>query len=200
MIKNQISKATLGRIPKYLEFLKASSTEHISSAAIAKALTLGEVQVRKDLNAICGMGKPKIGYLRKDLLDCMIECIGSDDLTYAVLVGAGKLGQALFDYRGFDEFGVKIISIFDNNEEIIKSNNRILPMSAFSQNCRDHGVKIGIIAVNKESAQGVCDLMVKNNIKAIWNFAPCKLNVPDDVVFLQENLALSLAHLKNKIG
>ena len=167
MIKNQISKATLGRIPKYLEFLKASSTEHISSAAIAKALTLGEVQVRKDLNAICGMGKPKIGYLRKDLIDCMIECIGSDDLTYAVLVGAGKLGQALFDYRGFDEFGVKIISIFDNNEEIIKSNNRILPMSAFSQNCRDHGVKIGIIAVNKESAQGVCDLMVKNNIKAI---------------------------------
>ena len=73
MIKNQISKATLGRMPKYLEFLKSASQTYISSSAIAKALSLGEVQVRKDLSAICGKGKPKIGYLRTDLIDCIEE-------------------------------------------------------------------------------------------------------------------------------
>ena len=116
------------------------------------------------------------------------------------MVGAGKLCKALFDYRGFDEFGIKIISIFDNNEELIRQDDRILSMSQFEEQCSKYGVKIGIIAVNKESAQSVCDLMIKNNIKAIWNFAPCQLRVPEDVVFKQENLALSLAHLKNRIG
>lgn len=200
MIKNQISKATLGRMPKYLEFLKSASQTYISSSAIAKALSLGEVQVRKDLSAICGKGKPKIGYLRTDLIDCIEEYTEPDTLTYAVMVGAGKLGKALFDYRGFDEFGIKIISIFDNNEELIRQDDRILSMSQFEEQCSKYGVKIGIIAVNKESAQSVCDLMIKNNIKAIWNFAPCQLRVPEDVVFKQENLALSLAHLKNRIG
>ena len=200
MIKNQISKATLGRMPKYLEFLKSASQTYISSSAIAKALSLGEVQVRKDLSAICGKGKPKIGYLRTDLIDCIEEYTEPDTLTYAVMVGAGKLGKALFDYRGFDEFGIKIISIFDNNEELIRQDDRILSMSQFEEQCSKYGVKIGIIAVNKESAQSVCELMIKNNIKAIWNFAPCQLRVPEDVVFKQENLALSLAHLKNRIG
>ena len=199
MKTKSVSKATLGRLPKYLQFLKEISLRYISSATIARELLLGEVQVRKDLNSVCGTGKPKIGYLTKDLIHSIEKCLGNDDVTNAVLVGAGKLGRALLDFSGFSEYGIKIIAAFDNNEMMLNKNEHILPISEFSDFCKAENVKIGIIAVGEGSAQEVCDLMVENQIRGIWNFAPCKLEIPNGIVFVQENLALSLAHVKNKL-
>ena len=200
MKRSSVSKATLGRLPKYLGFLKGISDKYISSAAIARDLSLGEVQVRKDLSSVSGRGKPKIGYLKSDLISSIEKCLGNNTLTNAVLVGAGKLGKALLDYRGFEEYGVKIIAGFDSNEAIVNEKENILPMSEFEDFCKKENVHIGIIAVGEGSAQGVCDLMLKNKIKAIWNFAPCKLKIPDDIIFVQENLALSLAYLTNQLS
>ena len=200
MSEKTVSKASLGRMPKYLQFLKETSSQYISSAAIARELSLGEVQVRKDLNSVCGTGKPKIGYLTKDLINSIEKCLGNGDVTNAVLVGAGKLGRALLDYGGFAEYGIKIIAAFDNNAMMLNKSEHILPISEFSDFCKTENVKIGIIAVGEGSAQEVCDLMVKNQIRGIWNFAPCKLKVPSNTVFVQENLALSLAHLKNQLS
>jgi redox-sensing transcriptional repressor len=199
MSKLSIGRATLGRLPKYLEFLKECSEEYISSAYVAKSLYLGEVQVRKDLSAVSGKGKPRVGYNREELVEALELALGSGKTTNAIIVGAGKLGRALLDYQGFEDFGVRIIGAFDINEDIVQKNERVLPLEALGEVCRARRVKIGIIAVGEESAQEICDLLLSNGIKGIWNFAPCKLELPKGVAIVQENLALSLAHLKGQI-
>ena len=196
-----IPKATLGRLPQYLQYLKELSQANVSATAIAKGLSLGEVQVRKDLASVCGAGKPKIGY-ETDKLITDIEChLGYERLTNAVLVGAGKLGRALLDYDGFEDFGVKIVAGFDCNETVLtKGTKDILPIRDIEIYCREHDVKLGIITVGQGSAQDVCDKLVESGIKAIWNFAPVTLKVPHGVLLKQENLALSLAYLKGQIS
>lgn len=199
MSKLSIGKATLGRLPKYLEFLKECSEEYISSAYVAKSLYLGEVQVRKDLSAVSGKGKPRVGYKREELIEALERALGSGKTTNAIIVGAGKLGRALLDYSGFEDFGVKIIAAFDKNEDVVKDNEKVFPLDELGRICREKRVKIGIIAVGVESAQEICDLMISYGVKGIWNFAPCKLTLPKGASIVQENLALSLAHLKGQI-
>ena len=198
-----IPKATLGRLPQYLEYLRSlpEIRRTISATAIAKALSLGDVQVRKDLASVCGAGKPKIGYETDKLITDIESHLGYERLTNAVLVGAGKLGRALLDYDGFEDFGVKIVAGFDCNETALKMGTKdILPIKNIKSYCCEHDVKLGIITVGQGSAQDVCDMLVKSGITAIWNFAPVTLKVPSGVLLKQENLALSLAYLKGQIS
>lgn len=204
MDKCSISKATLGRLPSYLDFLRNLSPDkipYISATAIAKHLGLGEVQVRKDLAAVSGAGKPKLGYVTAELVEKLENCLGCNRLTSAVLVGAGRLGRALLQYDEFEKYGVKISAAFDSNERVISlgSKTKILPMNQFESFCKTKNIKLGIITVGEGSAQAVCDQMVKSGITAIWNFAPCKLKVPVGILLQNENLALSLAHLNNQL-
>ena len=199
-----IPKATLGRLPQYLEYLKNLHESHrtISATAIAKGLSLGDVQVRKDLAAVSGAGKPKIGYERDKLIEDIERHLGYNKLTNAVLVGAGKLGRALLDYDGFEDFGVKIIAGFDCNEKVFRTDNsrkEILPIKELKSYCEKNEVKLGVITVGQGSAQEVCDKLVESGITAIWNFAPCTLKTPAGVLLKQENLALSLAYLNNQL-
>ena len=204
MDKCTISKATLGRLPSYLEYLRnlpPDTVPYISATAIAKHLGLGEVQVRKDLAAVSGAGKPKLGYVTAELVEKLEDFLGCNQLTSAVLVGAGRLGRALLQYDEFEKYGVKISAAFDSNERVISlgSKTEILPMNQFEYFCKTKNIKLGIITVGEGSAQAVCDQMVKSGITAIWNFAPCKLNVPASILLQNENLALSLAHLNNQL-
>ena len=205
MSSSSVTKATLGRVPHYLKFLKElpdDGFEYISATHIARELELGEVQVRKDLNAISGAGKPKLGYVTEELIQKLEDCLGCNRMTSAVLVGAGKLGKALLDYSEFEKFGVKIIAAFDSNETALSLGGKveILPISQFEQFCKEHNVKLGIITVGEGSAQTVCEQMVSSGIEAIWNFAPCKLKVPKVTLVQNENIALSLAHLNNQLS
>ena len=200
-----VSKATLGRIPRYLNLLKELSPEkvpYISATTISRELSLGEIQVRKDLANVSGAGKPRLGYATDELIERLEDCLGYNRLTSAVLVGAGKLVKALLQYGGFENFGVKITAAFDLNEQVIDfdSKTKILPMNEFENFCKENNIRLGIITVGEGSAQEVCDQMVKSGIAAIWNFAPCKLHVPEGVLLQNENLALSLAHLSNKLS
>lgn len=202
---SSISKATLGRIPRYLNYLKELPLEkvpYISATTISKELKLGEVQVRKDLSMVSGAGRPRLGYETEVLIGQLEDCLGYNKLTNAVLVGAGRLGRALLQYDGFEHYGVKITAAFDSNDHVINldSKTEILPMNQFETFCKEHNVSLGIITVGEGSAQVVCDQMIKSNIKAIWNFAPCKLQVPNGVLLQNENLALSLAHLRNQLS
>ena len=204
MEKSAVTKATLGRLPRYLQFLKelpTDKTPSISATTIAKSLSLGEVQVRKDLSAVSGAGKPKIGYETADLIKSLEGVLGCNHLSAAVLVGAGKLGRALLEYDEFEDYGVKIVAAFDCNEQTIRLNRskEILPMNQFETFCKSQNIQIGIIAVGEGSAQSVCNQMLKSGITAIWNFAPCKLHIPAGVLLKQEKLALSLAHLNNQL-
>ena len=205
MEKSSISKATLGRIPRYLNYLKdlpIDKVPYISATTIAKELNLGEVQVRKDLSMVSGTGKPRIGYETETLIAELEDCLGYNQLTLAVLVGAGRLGKALLQYDGFRHYGVKIAAAFDCNDRVLclDSKTEILPINQFASFCKEHNVELGIITVGEGSAQEVCDQMVASGIKAIWNFAPCKLKVPEGIMLQNENLALSLAHLRNRLS
>lgn len=204
MERCSVPKATLGRLPCYLQYLKAilkNNDEYVSATTIAKSLSLGEVQVRKDLNSVSGAGRPKIGYEIKALIKSIEEVLGYNNLSKAIIVGAGKLGQALLNFKGFEEFGVEISAAFDLvAKEKNKLHKEIYPMTQFEDFCRNNNIKIGVITVNENAAQEVCDRMIKNDIKAIWNFTPKKLSVPENVLVKQENLALSIAHLNNQVN
>ncbi len=198
---NEVSRAALGRLPVYLRYLKDVQTENISATKIAEELGLGEVQVRKDLAAASGKGRPKIGYETKALIERLEVCLGQKNHCQAILAGAGKLGRALLDYEGFSDYGLEIAAAFDCNSaaETSEAGKPIYPLDKMYDFCQENGIKIGIITVPKEAAQEVCDLMVKNGITAVWSFAPINLKVPKGVALRQENLALSLAHLNQQI-
>lgn len=204
MKRIEVSRATIGRIPVYLKYLKSTShsSENISATALARQLGLGEVQVRKDLSSVCGLGRPKTGYKISELIESLERFLGGNKKTKVVLIGAGKIGRALLDYKGFEDYGLDIVSAFDIGIDEIKfskSGKPICPMESFETFCRENNVGIGIIAVPAESAQQICELMTDSGIKGIWCFAPCKLNVPPEVTVQYENMALSLAYLSKNI-
>lgn len=201
MKTTDVSRAALGRIPVYLKFIESlpQDVETVSATTIAKALGFGEVQVRKDLGAICGSGKPRIGYTVSDLKASLERLIDSRN-GKTVIVGAGKLGRALLDYGGFSDYGLDILAAFDTD---VSQNNAsgkpILPIDGLHDFCKENNVSIGVIAVPARAAQEVCDKLCQSGIKAIMSFAPCKLTAPDGVAIQYENMALSLAHLKTQI-
>lgn len=209
MFSEKIPKATRLRFPVYLNYLqslKPNAPLHISSSSIACALGMGEVQVRKDLALVPAIGKPKIGYVTDELINCLKSELGYDNITNAVIVGAGKLGKALLGYTGFQNYGLNIISAFDVDPSTFgqtTGGKYIFDLSDFSNYCQGKNIKIGIITVPSSKAQFVCDLMVKNEILAIWNFAPIHLNVPEYILVQNENMASSLAllseHLTKKL-
>ena len=200
MNTNFISKATLGRIPIYIQYLKDLPDENgnmISATKIARGLSLGEVQVRKDLAMVSDGGRPKIGYPRMQLIDDIEQFLGYDNTTAAVLIGAGKLGQALLGYSGFDAYGLNILAAFDVAPAMEKTDEGkpIYPISQLESFCRNHKVLMGIITVPQDHAQQVCDQLIGCGIKAIWNFAPVHLDVPEHILVQSENMANSLAVL-----
>ena len=211
MERKEISKAVLKRLPGYLSYLRSipeGSSPYISATALANALGMGEVQVRKDLAMVSDGGRPKIGYLRESLIEDISQFLGYDNTTGAILVGAGKLGQALLGYSGFSAYGLNILAAFDAKPVSEKSEEGrpIYPMEKMESFCRTNKVLMGIVTVPAEYAQEVCDQMIKCGIKAIWNFAPTHLDVPANILVQNENMATSLAvlsmhlqaHIKDK--
>ena len=207
-MEKKVSKAVLKRLPGYLAYLKSmhdSESPYISATALAAALGMGEVQVRKDLAMVSDGGRPKIGYLRERLIDDIEQFLGYDNTTDAVLIGAGKLGQALMGYKGFEEYGLNILAAFDLNPEKTGSldGRPIYHMDKLESFCRTNKVLMGIITVPGEQAQEVCDRLIKCGIKAVWTFASAHLEVPDNILVQYENMATSLAvlsmHLRKQI-
>ena len=196
----KISKSVLKRLPGYHAYLKSiqnPDSPYISATAIANALDMGEVQVRKDLAMVSDGGRPKVGYIRENLIEDIEQFLGYDNTTDAILVGAGRLGQALLGYSGFDEYGLNILAAFDIRPETKRkdSGKPILPLDQMVPFCREHKILMGIITVPTEFAQEACDRMIQAGIKAIWTFAPTHLDVPDHVMVHNENMANSLAIL-----
>lgn len=210
MERKEISKAVLKRLPGYLSYLRSipeTGSPYISATALANALGMGEVQVRKDLAMVSDGGRPKIGYLRESLIEDISQFLGYDNTTGAILVGAGKLGQALLGYSGFSAYGLNILAAFDVQPSAAKEGGRpVYPMDKMESFCRTNKVLMGIITVPVEHAQQVCDQLIKCGIKAIWNFVPTHLDVPANILVQNENMATSLAvlsmhlqaHIKDK--
>lgn len=200
MESKKVSKRLLSRLPEYLNYVKSlpEGTEHISATKIAEALGLGDVMVRKDLAKVSSGARRKLGYVREKLICDMESFLDINTSTGAVVIGAGKLGQALLDYSGFEETGLDILAGFDERPSAKKSDKGkpVFSMEKLEPFCISHDVRIGIIAVPSASAQAVCDRLVACGIHAIWNFAPVHLSLPEEIVVQNENLAVSLTALR----
>lgn len=201
-MKNTLSRALLQRVPLYIDYLQqiGKDTPSVSSTAIAHALSLGEVQVRKDLNAVSGNGRPRVGYKTQELLGQLQDFLGIHQPQLAVLVGAGKLGSALLEYEGFEAFGVHIAAAFDAVHTGESNNGKpIYPIDRLPAYCQSNHIAIGIITVPAAAAQEVCDKLVENGVSALWNFAPVTLEAPDSVAIVNEKLAISLSMLRRQM-
>ena len=200
----KISKSVLKRLPGYLAYLKSlpdSAPPNISATALAGGLGMGEVQVRKDLAMVSDGGRPKIGYQRESLIYDIEQFLGYDNTTDAVLIGAGKLGQALMGYSGFEDYGLNILAAFDSAPTLSKTEEGkpIFHVSKLEGFCRAHKVLMGIITVPADHAQEVADQLIAGGIKAIWNFAHVDLNVPKEIRVENVHLSDSLMKLSYNI-
>ncbi len=202
MNKKNLSRQALKRLPVYMSYLKTlekTETEYVSSSAVAQALDLNDVQVRKDLAAVCkSSGIPKRGFAVRDLINGISDFLGYGSGNDAILIGAGNLGMALMSYRGFDNYGINIVAAFDTRPEVI-DNERVYELSQINEICKKYDIKIGIITVPVDSAQRVCDMLVESGILAIWNFAPTHIKAPSNILVQNENMASSLALLSNHL-
>jgi len=203
---NPVSRQTLKRMPHYLSYLKSLPHDrpaNISATAIAAELGLNQVQVRKDLAAVSMGGKPKVGYAVSSLIDDIEKYLGCGDTNSAVIVGAGSLGMALMSYEGFADYGLNIVAAFDTDPALAGKEahgKTIFPMPKLKDLCERLGVHIGIIAVPAKAAQNVCNKLVASGIRAIWNFAPVYLTVPNHVILQHENMAVSLSVLSKHLS
>ena len=200
MERKEISKSVLKRLPGYLSYLKSlpdGTATYISATALANALGMGEVQVRKDLAMVSDGGRPKVGYLRERLMEDISQFLGYDNTTDAILVGAGKLGQALLGYGGFEAYGLNILAAFDAAPASDKTDEGkpIYAMDKLDHFCRSNKVLMGIITVPSRYAQEVCDKLIACGIKAVWNFTPFRIRVPEEIVVQNTSLYAHLGEI-----
>lgn len=201
-----VPTATLTRLPiyyRYLINLQKQGEKNISSAKISSDMNLSAVQVRKDLAYVSSIaGKPKTGFDVDELIKDIALFLGYDNTTDAIIVGVGQLGRTLLSYAGFENYGLNIVAGFDVDGRIINSRingKLIMPMEKLKNFVRRVNVHIGIITVPYQDAQKVCDELVDAGIKAIWNFAPTHIYVPEGVVLKDEDMASSLAILSSQL-
>jgi len=200
METNKVSKKLLKRLPVYLNYLKMlpDAVENVSATTIARDLGMGDVQVRKDLAKVSSAGRKRTGRSREQLIEDIEQFLDFVTATGAILVGAGKLGQALMDYTGFENAGINLMAGFDicPTADKMDSDKPIYPISRLESFCKHFDVTIGIIAVPAQNAQEICDSMIACGIKAIWNLASVRLKTPEYVVVQNEDLAASLTSLR----
>ena len=202
-----ISEPTLRRLPAYCHVLRRILEQHeaetVSCTQIGLELQLDPTQVRKDLAVTGVVGRPKVGYQVQELYERVSDFLGWNNAQDAVLVGAGSLGTALLGYKGFDQNGVRIVAAFDVDPAKLGSHVHDTPVFPFEKmpNLVERlKVHLGILTVPMESAQAACDVMVLSGVRAIWNFAPVALTVPDTIIVQNENLFSSLAVLSSKLA
>lgn len=195
----------LQRLPLYLRTLQQLQREgHAYASGAQLAVTLGfeSIVVRKDLARTGVRGTPRLGFPIDRLIPA-IEClIGADDEKVAVLAGVGKLGSALLSYPGFRKQGIMIAAGFDAAPErcnLILSGTPIFSVSTLTETVSRLNATLGILTVPAEKAQRVAEQMVAGGIRAIWNFTPASLDLPEDVLVQREDLAVSLAVLLHRI-
>lgn len=195
MEKNiKISMAGLNRLPKYLRILKEkqlNKVQNISSTLIAEELKLNPIQVRKDLALVSKTdGKPGVGFETNQLIADIEKFLGVNNSRNAIIIGAGRLGQALLNYNGFGN-DVTITMAFDN-EKSKCDNKKIFHIDTLEKKILEKDIHIAIITIPANNAQEICDRLINSGIKAIWNFAPTNLKVPENIVIKNEDLSTSL--------
>lgn len=196
--KRNISMAVIRRLPKYHRYLTdllRNDVDRISSKELGERIGFTASQIRQDLNCFGDFGQQGYGYNVKDLHAQISSILGLTKDYKIVIIGAGNIGQALANYSNFEEFGFDIDAIFDVNPKLIGIKIRgieIREIDTMESYIKDNDVAIAILCVPGRAAQSVCDSLAKNGIKAIWNFAPVDLDVPEGIIIENVHLIDSL--------
>jgi len=190
--------AVIRRLPKYNRCLKDlldKEIYRISSKELSGILGFTASQIRQDLNNFGGFGQQGYGYNVQELYHEIQKILGLTKDYKAVVVGVGNLGQAIANHTNFEEHGFKILAMFDINPTLIGLQIRGTPvhdMKELGGFIKENGIEIGVITTPIQVAQSVADELVEAGVKAIWNFAPVDLKVPEDIVVEDVHLNESL--------
>ena len=199
--KKKISESTIHRLSLYyraLSLLEKENHETISSKELAKREKLTPAQVRKDLSFFGSFGTRGLGYPVTELKNRIARILGIDRQWNVAMIGVGNIGSALVSYKEFQKQGFAIKLIFDNDQRKIGSNHKGLIVSDIKDMPRllkENGIEIVVLAVPAIVAQYIVDEVVASGIKAILNFAPINLVVPEDVYLRNENMSMELEYL-----
>lgn len=202
----QLPEPTLRRLPWYLAYvstLRVANVEYVSTTRIAEALSVDPSQIAKDLSFLGIRGKTRIGYLVADLEETLVTFLGFRKRHNAIMAGAGSLGAALIADSGLQRYGLNIVAGIDINPELTGrkiSGVEIFRPDAVNDLVRRLDAHIGVIAVPFESAQSVSDLLVAAGVKAIWNFTPSRIRVPEGIVISNTSIYSHLAVMYNRLS
>lgn len=201
-----IPEPTLRRLPLYYIHVKrliGRNGDSISCTELGRALGLDASQIRKDLEIVGVVGKPRVGHDVANLINSLEIFLGCHHPKPALLAGAGPLGRALLTFEEARQLGVRIVGVFDADEHRIGGDAEgleIMPLGFLPDLARTTKARIGIVTLPARFAQHAADLMVKGGIRAIWNFTAIALKVPPGVIVENQNLYFSLAALSAKLA
>lgn len=203
---DKIPEPTLRRLPWYLscaKLMRDKGEKFVSSTQISKQINIDSSQIAKDLSYVDISGRTRVGYEVDLLISVLEDFLGFTNLHRAYLFGVGSLGGALLRDSGLSHFGLKIVGAFDVNPDLVGTEINGIPIyhtDELQQRMQNDKVNIGVLTVPIAISQQVTDKMVEGGIKAVWNFTPFRIRVPEGIVVQNTSLYAHLAVMFNRLN
>ena len=203
---DKVPEPTLRRLPWYLsniKLMKEKGEQYVSSTQISKEINIDASQIAKDLSYVNISGRTRVGYNIDVLIEVLESFLGFTNMHKAFLFGVGSLGAALLRDSGLHHFGLEIVAAFDVNPELVGKDLNGIPIyhsDDFEAKMKEYDVNIGVLTVPINIAQEITDKMVDGGIKAVWNFTPFRIRVPENIVVQNTSLYAHLAVMFNRLN
>lgn len=203
---DKVPEPTLRRLPWYLsniKLMKEKGEQYVSSTQISKQINIDASQIAKDLSYVNISGRTRVGYNIDALIEALESFLGFTDMHKAFLFGVGSLGAALLGDSGLHHFGLEIVAAFDVKPELVGKDLNGIPIlhsDEFEAKMKEYDVNIGVLTVPISIAQDITDKMVDGGIKAVWNFTPFRIRVPENIVVQNTSLYAHLAVMFNRLN
>ena len=203
---DKVPEPTLRRLPWYLsniKLMKEKGEQYVSSTQISKEINIDASQIAKDLSYVNISGRTRVGYNIDALIEVLESFLGFINMHKAFLFGVGSLGAALLRDSGLHHFGLEIVAAFDVNPELVGKDLNGIPIfhsDDFETKMKEYDVNIGVLTVPINIAQEITNKMVDGGIKAVWNFTPFRIRVPENIVVQNTSLYAHLAVMFNRLN
>ena len=203
---DKVPEPTLRRLPWYLsniKLMKEKGEQYVSSTQISKEINIDASQIAKDLSYVNISGRTRVGYNIDALIEVLESFLGFTNMHKAFLFGVGSLGAALLRDSGLHHFGLEIVAAFDVNPELVGKDLNGIPIyhsDDLEAKMKEYDVNIGVLTVPINIAQEITDKMVDGGIKAVWNFTPFRIRVPENIVVQNTSLYAHLAVMFNRLN
>ncbi len=202
----KVPEPTLRRLPWYLsniKLMKERGEQYVSSTQISKEINIDSSQIAKDLSYVNVSGRTRVGYDIDALIKVLEDFLGFTNIHKAFLFGVGSLGGALLRDSGLTHFGLEIVAAFDINPKLVGTSINGIPIfhsDDFPAKMKEYDVNIGVLTVPINIAQRITDRMIDGGIKAVWNFTPFRIRVPEHIVVQNTSLYAHLAVMFNRLN